>query len=1234
MIYLINQFFTQEKLSGGGNKLIFTIVTVSTSSINTLVSVYRKHEELFRDKLDLRLYYAARTISIKQMDEMERSLNESDMILVDLMGSPEPIIKRVDECLKKSEANIIPYGRSGRAFMKLGDFKSDAMKGKKKPDMKAMKQMSQMAEKMGKLMPGKMKDMMNLSAITKYFSLADESNIRNMLFLILTDYGGYKSLPKFEKPITIPSIGICNPKTRSYSNPERYHVDSDRQKVAVFFYGHTYPNDTAGCVDQFCERINEFANVLPIAFSSPSPEDFDELENILKNHSIDLVVNFMSFRLSAGPMGGDAEKAISLLETLDVPYFHPFFMSRRKESEWLDSKQGVSTSEFTISVMMSEFDGAIETMPIAAMDEPIFDEMFHIEIKNLKIIEDRLEKCVKRIENQLSLRAKTNSEKRLAIICYDYPPGEANVFGGAFLDTFKSIEKLLLDLEQEGYQVETKTAEEMIQAFTEGGLGNSCRYHTSDQMIKYSRQEFSEYFRSNMYYDEVNEQWENSYVMMDENDLYVPGLDLGHVFVGLQPSRGIHEHVEKIYHDKDLLPHEQYFAFYHWLEHVYKADAVIHVGTHGTLEFNMGKECGMSKSCIPDHLVGNMPHMYLYYASNPSEAMIAKRRSHANLIGYQPSDFIPGQLYGDFIAIGEMIDEYRETALKAPARSNEIMADIKALASERHLPEELDELEHELYRMDQSLIPNGLHTFGIPYNADEAFNYTLGVLRQDQGQILSLPKLIAKSKGLDYEELLENGDYDTLKTLSKSSSEIFSIYLKGQTFEGYNETLKYGKRLYDTCQTNHETLNLMKSLSGKYNKAKLAGDIYRSPEVMPTGYNLYQFDPRKVPSQTAMKRGEQIANNTIEVYTRDHGEPPKSTAVVLWGLETSRTQGETIGQILTYWGVRVKRTQYQWSSNYEITPLEELGRPRIDVTINICGFFRDMFPNLIEDLNKLSTHLSMLDEPETMNFLKQNSKKNLEILMAESMDTDIAKELSTARIFGPPEGEYGTGITSIIETKNWIDEAVFGESFTDRMQHIYTENHRGKKAKKLYERNLNSVQMVSQLRSNNEYEVTDLDHYYEFFGGLSKAVEQVRGEKVKIYISDTTSEKIETEIVSKSISRGIRTRLLNPKWIDGMLRHEFHGAQEIAERFENVMGLAATTGEVESWIYDRMHETYVADQDMVERMKKNNKYAYIDVLEHLLEYEKRGYWEASEEQLNQIKQVYLSVEGDIEEHIN
>ena len=1235
-----------------------TILTVSTASLNTLVKVGKEIAKTYPVILDLRLFYVARAMSDSKREKMQNTILNSDTVLIDLMGTPEAIVKDIYAVLETTKADIIPYGGSGREYLRLGEFTAASMKmGMKKkpeqakPSMKAMKKMSNMAEKMGKIMPGKMRDMGNYSQICKYFAVADEFNIKNMLLLLLRDYGQIEELPKPQPAREIPEIGIRDPREKQYYNSYTDYqkangVNPDLPTVAILYYGQTYPNDTSPCVGKICDRIGEFANILPIAFSSTSPDDYDIFSKFLKSASVDLVVNFMSFRLGAGPMGGDAQRAINILEDVDVPYMHPFFMSRRRVSEWQESKQGINSVEFTLSVMLPELDGTIEAVPVGAMCEPDYQPEFDLEVRELILIDDRVDRLTARIKCLLNLRLKKNEDKKIAILCYNYPPGEANVFGGSFLDTFKSIEKLLVDLKKEGYTVEPLSQEELIEKFTTGGIVNSARYHLNEEkMFTYAAADYQKKVEGLPFYGELVEQWGKApgKVMVSQDERFlIPGIQAGNVFIGLQPSRGYEEDSDKVYHDKQVLPHHQYLAFYQWLREEFHADAMIHVGTHGTLEFTRGKECGMSGNCFPDILVADIPHLYLYYAGNPSEAMIAKRRSHANLISYQPTEYVPGDLYGEYLALKSMIDEYREAKLKSPARCGDVLRAIQEKAAENNLPDDLHEIEHELFRMDRTLIPKGLHTFGVGYAYEQAVEYARALVRQDHGEALALNRIAAAARGYDYDELFENGEHTLVSEIEAQANTIFDdvilhdkpISLEDHELEAQAQaTLSFAHDMIEMSQKNFETTGLMRALNGRYNPAKLAGDIFRSPEVLPTGKNLYQFDPRQVPSRTAMQRGVKIADNTLDAYQKEHGKTPDTTAVILWGLETSRTQGETVSQVLAYWGVRAVSHSNVWESKYEVIPLEELGRKRVDVVINICGFFRDMFPNILSDLNKLLGQLCALDEPDEMNCIKANANRIYQQLTAEGMDTEKAKELSQARIFGPPEGEYGTSLTGIIETKNWQDENQIGNAFIDSIKHVYSTNYRGLEAKELYTTNLEVVDLVSQIRSNHEYEVTDLDHYYEFFGGLAKSVEIARGQKVNIYITDTTGEQMETETAAKSINRGMRTRLFNPKWIDGMLAHKFHGAQMVAERFENIMGLAATTGEVEEWIYDDMHATFIEDPEMQRRMKENNPYAYINILEQMMEYHQRGYWDATDEQLEAIRKVYLETEGDVEEHI-
>jgi cobaltochelatase CobN len=1239
-----------------------TIITVSTTAIRELVRAHEKIAGEFPGIMDLKLFNAARQMSANKRTEMCRDIVDSDFVLIDLMGSPTDIVKDVSNSLESCRGHIVPYGAAGRAYLRLGAFTAGSMSmGRRRPDKEdlsidpgAMQKMADMAEKMGKMIPlGKMRDMRNFVQLTKYFRVADVNQLENMLSLILRDYGGYKNLPVPEPAREIADAGICDPATKTYYRDyqdyvNKYGFDRDKPTVGVLYYGHTYPDDTSGCVTGVIERIREYANVLPIACSGAFAENLDQIGKWLKHAAgkpVDLIVNFMSFRLGAGPMGGDAERAIDILKEVNAPYLHPFFMSRRRVSEWKESSQGITSSEFMISVMLPEFDGCIETIPVGAMGEPIHNEEFDIELKALSLIEERVDRLASRIKNQLKLRTKSNSEKRVALICYNYPPGEDNLFGGSFLDTFASIGNILVNLKKEGYQIDALNADELLEHFTTGNIINSANYSDNhESMIKYPSGAYREELETRYYQNEIIQQWgtpPGTIMTGEKGEFLIPGIVSGNIFIGLQPSRGVHEDDDKVYHDKALLPHHQYIAFYKWLRDEFKADAIVHVGTHGTIEFLKGKECGMSGDCFPDILIADIPHVYLYYVGNPSEAMIAKRRSYADLIGYQPPQYLQGELYGEYTNLSTMIDEYHEAQRLSPARSDDIYKAIRKIAEENNLPTGLEEMERELYRMKRSLIPKGLHVFGNGYTGQEARSYLKGLLRYDRGEIKSLRRIAAEINGSDYDTLLNANTTKALESADVLADKIIDTYfetgsLRSLSLDGEHKqecinTLEYGKSITNRCCQNNETAGLLRTLNGEYNPARLAGDIFRNPEVMPTGYNLYQFDSRFVPSDIAYKRGEEIARNTLEQYRKENGELPSSIAVILWGLETSRTHGETVSQVLAYLGVRVVRSSNIWEPKYEIIPLDELGRKRVDVVVNICGFFRDMFPNIIDEMNKVFEQLAQLDEPDEMNCFKANTKKIYKSLIDRGYDEDEARELSYSRIFGPAEAEYGTRITGIIETRNWQNEEQIGEEYINRLKHIYSKNYRGRDVDGLFNSNLKSVDIVSQIRSNHEYEITDLDHYYEFFGGLAKSVEMAKGIKASMYITDTTGERIETEGVEKSIGRGIRTRVLNPKWIDGMLEHKYHGVQKIAERFENVMGLAATTNSVEEWIFNDLHTAYIEDEEMRQRLKENNAHAYMSIVEQMMEYYQRGYWNASEEQINKLKEIFLELEGDIEE---
>ena len=1167
-----------------------TFVTVSAPALRLVPAAVRRVDQLVPDALSLEMFYAVHELSLAETDRMVKSIRTADAVFLDLMGAPPAVTAAVDRGCADCAGQIIPFGASSRQFLRLGEFSSASMRarsGGKKPNMQAMRKMQGMAERLGRVLPGKMRDMRNYSLCMKYFQNATEENIFQMLVLLAGEYGGISGLPKAAPPWEPPQAALYDPASMTAFSSiaaldKALGHDPALPNVVLFFTPYAYPTDTAQCVDALRQTLSDFCNVYPVGTNGFFSDYEKELRRLLFPLHPRLILDCTPFRLAAGPMGGDADAGVRLLEELGAPLLHPFFLTRRTEAQWRELAIGCTPGEVLISLLLPELDGALEMIPVAAMSEPAAGPDPDVPLLELQPIPERLEHFARRVRRHLELGAKPNSQKRVALLCYNYPPGEADLFGGAFLDTFASVAAILERLKQEGYQTDALTADQLMDVFRAGRAVNSGLYDSSwkGQILWPAKRYHSD--------PEIEAVWGPApgEIMTEQDSFLIPGCVCGNVFIGLQPARGTDAGDAAAYHSRTLPPHHQYAAFYQWLREEFKADVIVHIGTHGTLEFLKGKESGMSADCWPDRLLGELPHLYLYYCGNPAEAVIARRRSYANLVSYQPPVFEESGLYGSWLELSTALDNYRGLLATAPdsARTARDVLREKALAL--GLPDDPEEIEAELDRMAHSLIPHGLHVFGSQYTAEELEQYAHGIA-------------VLRAGGSAPDE----------------------------------QTLAQARLDAAPAARSREMDSLMDALSDRYIPPRLAGDIYRNPDVLPSGYNLYQFDPRLIPSEGAMRRGWEIAENTLSAWKSTHDSWPRSTALIAWGLEASRTQGETIGQALAFLGVRLADDNRLWEHKFQIIPLEELHRPRIDVTLNICGFFRDMFGDLIEALDDLFQQLAALDEPEDMNYFKAHTRRRFEALCQQGIEESEARQLAAARIFGPPEGEYGTGLTDIVQSRQWQEESELGTAFTDSLHYVYSRRMSGRDVKGLYEDNLSCVEVISQLRSNTEYELTDLDHYYEFFGGLAKSVELVRGRKSAMYITDTTGGSIRTETAERSIARGLNTRMLNPRWIDGMLAHKYHGAQKIKDRFENVMGLAATTGAVAPHFYDDLEARYVKDEDVRRRMIENNPHAYRAILEQMLEYSGRGYWDASPEQLAEIQTVYLRLEGDLEEMI-
>ncbi len=1297
-----------------------TFVSVSDSGFRYLsllmeeLAGEKRFGDLFSKEITLYLHFVGEQRSHgEKLDRIQRDMEDSHMVLLDLMGAPAPVVERCEKAAEGFTGDLVLMGTGSdylRKKTKLGRFSMASLgkmmdsegekKGRKKARSLDMEKMIDRMETLGKMVPlGPLKDMRNWIRIGKYWRFAGPENIRNLLFLICRSYGGIKSLPAPADPVEYSRYVLFDPGAlRGFDTLEELKAgwgwDENRKTVGVLFYNFNYPNYSAGVLAEMIDRLKERYNVVSLGISS-SRDKYKKIEALLdRGLTVDLLWSFLPFRFGAGPMGGDPEAGLGIFRRLNVPVMHPMLMGKRKLGDWQENVRGLSPMEVVIHLMLPELDGVIDAIPVAALgDAPEVGDL-----RTLRIINGRLSKLMSRSEAYLRLREKPNAQKRIAVILYNYPPGEGNVGGGSFLDTFASVSRITESLKQAGYTCNPVTPARLEAAFMSGGGCNTAKWHLPDAV--HGSFLVGDYLSEDPLHQSmvarISSEWGDppGKVMAGKDGFLIPGITEGNLFVGLQPPRGTHEDPSKQYHDKELPPHHQYMAFYRYLEREFKADAVIHVGTHGTLEFLPGKESGMSDTCFPDYLMGAMPHFYLYYSGNPAEATIAKRRTHACLVGYAGPPFRRSGSYGEYAELEGLLNEYAEAETLSPQRKAPLLERIVEKAAElklaglgegvekdagligvsgeaagnpyrgdgesegwESLPDGeaiVDALSGELIRLKTMLMPTGLHEIGKPFTSDEQACFLGAMLGWDRGEVRPLQGIIR-----DEAERLKGcmeSEPEAVQTVSPTpqimedrinrlTDRLIEDYYFGDktlharmgrelSVRGKKEldaALLFGETCLERILRTDEIHGLLNALDGNYVGARLGGDPIRDPEVFPAGFNLFQFDPQQVPSETAMARGREIAESTLDHYRKNNdGAYPESVSVVLWGLETSRTRGETVCQIMAYLGVRLKSTRASIEKKFEVIPLEELGRPRIDCVITICGFFRDMYPTLIDFLDAACDAVAGLEESEDQNFVRKHSRASYEELALKT-DPATARELSRARIFGPGEGQYGTGITTVIESGLWKDEAELASAYLCSQKHIYTRNRRGEAREELFRGNLKTVELISQVRSSVDYTFSDLDHYYEFFGGLARSVEAVRGKKPEMLVTDSSAGTIHTDEAGKAVELGVRTRLLNPRYIEEMLKHDVHGAQQIGKRVENLVGLAATTGRVESWVFDGVKQTYFDDPGRLEKLRKNNPFAAAEMIMRMLEAWNRGYWDAVEGDVRELKELYMELEGEIEE---
>jgi cobaltochelatase CobN len=1127
-------------------------------------------------------------------------------------------------------------------------------------------------ERLIKFIPGLgiFKDLKNIIFILMYFGLGSREDMKSFLLLVASEYGELKLRAKMEPPVIRREDVIYHPDApRFFDNLGDYKRWRGLEKdvtVGVIFYGWQLYEYSRPTVDLFIRTLEKDVNVISIVASSISY--WKIMEKFFFEHGEPIIDLFLWAPASGsltGPMVQfNPKESFRVLQKLNVPVLAPFGMILTPLDFWKKSNVIAPLDEL-MSVMTPELDGAIEPLPACAMVNQIDSDTNARWIKTVPI-EDRCLKSCRRALRWIKLRQKENKDKKVAVVIYGMD--ESNLGGGGFLDGFGSLLNLLSEMKRAGYTVSVpEKKEDLLNAFLERGQVNTSDWTSKELTAKYAVKIPSEKYEKWLYSipcaprEKMIDSWGDppGEIMTYNQNLLLPGVQLGNIFIGLSPALGNPDNVEELlksFHDKCTAPIHQYLAFYKWIDNEF--DALIHFGTHGSLEWRAGKEVGLSQDCFPDVLIGDSPHIYVYWVGDSSEATLAKRRSYAVMVSHMSSPYMVSGLYDEYQELEDLIHEYHRAQTRDPQRAELVYQKITQMAEKAHFEGSVEVIYDKIYEMKRSIIPKGLHILGENLDDEGVEEYLTFALRYNRGEIKSLHRILAEEEGYSYLDLLKYpGKVDGGKTYAQVlediegvvkqivwelvrrrdvlgvAKEMFSGFEKNSK-EDIEKALSFALDLKDRAGSCDELGGVLKALDGGYLLPRKGADIIRSPEVLPTGGNMYGFDPTKVPTEAAYERGTQIAEQVLKEYLAREGRYPQSVGIVLWGFETMNTEGETIGEILRLIGVEVvstltdKRSGWGYLSDLRVIPSSELGRPRVDVMITICGMFRDQFPHILEMLDKAFKMVSELPEEEEKNLVAQHTTE----LKQRSAELGIDSKLCHLRTFGPSESEYGTGaLTFLIGASCWKDENDLADAYISGMKHIYGKDVSAQEVQKCFEYHASNVEVVSQIRDFTDCEITDLDHYFEFTGGLSTAVKKISGKRPHMFISDTTKEIIKTEDIKDAIERGVRTRTLNPKWLEAMLEHGYDGVVNIEDRVENILGLAATTEKVANWVWDEVTDRIVLNEEVRKQMEEANPWALEDIIDHLLEAERRGYWEASAERLEGLRNTSLEVEGWIEE---
>jgi magnesium chelatase subunit H len=1000
---------------------------------------------------------------------------------------------------------------------------------------------------------------------------------------------------------------------------------------------------------------------------------------------VDTVINLTGFALVGGPASQDHEKASKVLKKLNRPYMCAVPLVFQSFEEWQASELGLHPIQVALQVSLPEIDGAIEPIIYAGREGATGRSV---------PLADRVNLLADRALKWANLRSKPNADKKIAVTIFSFPPDKGNVGTAAYLDVFDSIAAVLKQLQADGYDIGDAPFEK--DAIMDSVLNDPEAKISSPELNVAYRMSTDEYYELTPYATELEENWGPApgNLNSDGKNLVVYGKQFGNVFIGVQPSFGYEGDPMRLLFAKSASPHHGFAAYYTYLEKIFQADAVLHFGTHGSLEFMPGKQVGMSGTCYPDRLINSLPSAYLYAANNPSEATIAKRRSYSATVSYLTPPAENAGLYKGLKELKELISSYqglRDNEGRGPAIVNSILStayscnldkDVKLPSLETYDAKDdtfdnRDDIVGKVYaqimQIESRLLPCGLHTVGVPPTAEEAVATLVNIAQLDRPEdgIEGLPRVIASSVGRDINDVYRGNNNGVLADVELNSKiteasraavralveqstnadgrikEVNTMFedvgaffgnMMGNKKQPWTQAIvdagfpdvqeerltgliKYLEFCLKQVVANNELGGIMELLNGEFLMPAPGGDPIRNPDVLPTGRNMHALDPSAIPTQAAVDVSQNVVAKLLEKLADENdGAFPESIAFTLWGTDNIKTYGESLAQVLALVGVKPVPDSLGRVNKVELIPLEELGRPRIDVVVSCSGVFRDLFINQMNLMDRAIKMAAEADEPPEMNFVRKHALEQAEELGVSLRD-------AACRVFSNSAGSYSANVGLAIENGGWEDESQLQDQFLTRKGFAFNADKPGmmEQQAELFKSSLKRVDVTFQNLDSSEISITDVSHYYD--SDPTKVVQGLRDDKKKpmSLMADTTTANAQVRSLAETVRLDARTKLLNPKFYDGMLATGYEGVREIQKRLRNTMGWSATAGEVDNFVFEDANSVFIEDPEMQKRLLETNPNAFRDMVTTFLEANGRGYWETSEENIERLQELYAEV---------